>query len=88
MTSILFQPSPLTPFQFSPTLDGTTYSAQIRWNVYREDWYLFVTTNQAKPVLTRPFVASPDDFDINMVAGVFASTLVYRASSNMIEVSP
>lgn len=88
MTSILFQPSALTPFQFSPALDGTTYSAQIRWNVYRQDWYLFITTNQAQAVLTRPFVASPDDFDINLVAGVFASKLVYRQSSNMIEVTP
>lgn len=89
MTTFAFSPSQLTPFQFSPTLDGATYNAIVKWNVYREDWYLFVYTSQAIPVLIRPLIASPDDYDINIVAGVFqGSSLLYRESDNMIIVTP
>jgi len=40
-------------------------------------------------IVTNPVVASPDNFDINLVFGYFqTSKLVYRASSNNFEITP
>jgi len=89
MTTILFNPSPLANFQFNPTLDGVTYVAICTWNIYGERYYINIYDNNGTLIVTNPIVASPDDFDINLVFGYFqSSTLVYRASSNNFEISP
>jgi len=35
-----FTPSPTSPFQFQPTLDGNLYTAIITWNLWGQRWYV------------------------------------------------
>jgi len=89
MTVIQFAPSPYANFQFSPTLDGVTYTAICTWNIYAPRYYVNIYDNNGTLIVTNPLIASPDDFDINLVYGYFQnSTLVYRDSSNSFEISP
>ena len=88
-TLINFNPSASANFQFNPTLDGITYTAICTWNLYAPRYYISVYDNSGNLIVTNPLVASPDDFDINLIFGYFkTSKLVYRASSNNFEVSP
>ena len=88
-TLIRFNPTPFANFQFNPTLDGVNYVAIVTWNLYSSRYYINIYNNNGTLVVTNPVVASPDDFNINLVFGYFqTSTLVYRNSSNNFEISP
>lgn len=87
----LFQFAPATNqnFGFAPTLDGQQYSAVVTWNLFGQRWVLNLYNLQGGLILQKPLVASPLDYDINLVEGYFTtSTLVYRESSNNFEVTP
>ncbi len=89
MTLIAFNPSPNANFQFSPVLDGITYIAICTWNIYREAYYISIYNSSRTLIVNRPIVASPDNYNINLVFGYFrTSTLVYRASSGNFEITP
>ena len=89
MTLFPFQPPPNSAFGFQPTLDGDAYTGIVWWNIWSQRWFLTLTTLTNDPVFTRAMVASPDCADINLAGGYFAvSTIVYRESTNNIEVSP
>ena len=76
-------------FQFNPTLDGIPYIAICTWNNYSPRYYISIYDSFNNLIISRPVVASPDDYDINLVAGYFTtSKLVYRGSSNNFEVTP
>lgn len=88
-TFVQFDPTPFANFQFNPTLDGTDYVAICTWNIYGERYYLNIYNNNGTLIVTNPLVASPDDFDIDLVYGYFTtSKIVYRNSSNNIEIIP
>ena len=88
-TFVQFNPSPYANFQFNPELDGTSYTATCTWNTYSSRYYINIYYNYGTLIVTNPLIASPDDFDINLVYGYFQiSKLVYRASSNNFEISP
>jgi len=88
-TFTTFTPSAVSPFQFNPTLDGTTYIATCTWNVYGERYYINIYTQTRTLVMSRPIIGSPNNYDINLLFGYFKnSTLVYRTSSNQFEVTP
>jgi len=87
-TFISFNPSPSANFQFSPVLDNINYNAICTFNVYGQRYYIQIYDLTGNLVLSRPLIASPDDYNINLVIGYFTtSTLVYRASSGNIEVT-
>ena len=89
MTLIPFNPSAYANFQFNPELDGVTYIGIVTWNLYGERYYINIYNNNGTLIVTNPLIASPDDYDINLVFGYFqTSKLVYRASSNSFEISP
>lgn len=89
MTTYAFQPTPVAPFQFQPTLDGAVYTAIITWNVYGRRWYLNLYTLTGTLVVCLALIASPAGFDINLVAGYFStSSLVYREGQQQFEVTP
>jgi len=89
MTLINFNPSPLSNFQFQPTLDGVPYVAIVTWNVYGERYYISIYDSYRNLIMYRPIIGSPDDYSINLVFGYFfTSTLVYRVSSNNFEITP
>lgn len=83
-----FTPSPSSNFQFQPVLDGASYNAVVTWNYYGQRYYINIYTQQGVRVLSLPMVGSPDGYDISLTAGYFASTLVFRSSSQNIEVTP
>ena len=88
-TFVQFNPSPYANFQFNPELDGTSYTATCTWNTYSSRYYINIYDNYGTLIVTNPLIASPDDFDINLVYGYFqTSKLVYRESSNNFEVIP
>lgn len=87
-TFVQFKPSQFANFQFSPTLDGISYTAICTWNIYAPRYYISIYDNNGTLIVTNPIVGSPDNFDINLVYGYFQSTLVYRVSSNNFEISP
>jgi len=88
-TLVQFKPSSNANFQFTPVLDGITYTAICTWNLYGQRYYLNIYNNSNTLIVTNPIVASPDNFDINLVYGYFkTSTIIYRASSNSFEISP
>ena len=86
-TLIAFNPQPTANFQFSPFLDGRTYSAVCTWNVYGCRYYLSIYDTLGNIILSLPLIASPDDGDINLTKGYFSTSIVYRASSNNFEIS-
>lgn len=88
MTDFVFQPSATTPYQFSPSLDGATYNVIVRWNVFGERYYLHIYALNGKIVAVLPMIASPDTYDISIVAGYFTSKIVFRESSQTFEVTP
>ena len=72
-----FQPTNAGPFQFGATLDGTTYVCQVRWNLWAQRWYLFIYTTTGTQVLARALIASPAGYGINMVYGLFLTSVMY-----------
>lgn len=85
-TYVQFQPSALQNFQFTATFDGQSYSLVVLWNYYGQRYYVSATTVQGAPVYTLPLIASPDDYDININSGYFSTPLVYRDSTQMLEI--
>lgn len=88
-TYVPFTPTAWSPFQFRPTLDGQQYVATIVWNLFGKRWYLMLTTLQGQMLLMTALIASPDGVPgFNLVAPYFASTFVYRDSTQQFEISP
>lgn len=87
-TIIPFAPSRLAAFQFSPTLDGETYTAIVTWNLFGQRYYINIYALDGTLIVCFPLIGSPLGYDISLVAGYFASTLVYRKPTGVFEVSP
>jgi hypothetical protein len=89
MTIIQFQPASTANFQFNPVLDGITYVAICTYNNYSPRYYINIYDTNNLLILTRPIIASPDDYDINIVQGYFkTSKLIYRTSSRSFIITP
>lgn len=97
MTTTLFAPTPNLPFQFQATLSGstvnvtstgTTFNVSIPWNTYGQRFYVQITDQNGNLVLNKPLIASPPGYPISIVAGYFASTLVFWEAIQTFEVSP
>jgi len=84
---ILFQPGQTNPpFQFQATLDGIQYTATVRWGLMGQRWYLSLFTLDGVRVFTLPMVSSPDNYDISLTAGYFATKLILREASQTFEI--
>jgi hypothetical protein len=84
-----FNPSSTAQFQFSVRLDGTNYSVLCPYNNYSPRYYFSIFDNAGNLILNRPIIASPDNYDINLIQGYFQeSTLIYRFSSQSFIVTP
>jgi hypothetical protein len=89
MTTIFpFAPTQQGPFQFQPTLDGTTYTGVVTWNLFGQRYYLSLYALDGTRIFTLPLIGSPLDYDISLTAGYFTSTLVFRQASQQFEVNP
>lgn len=88
-TFIQFDPASTANFQFNPVLDGITYVAICTYNSYGQRYYFSIYDNNGALIVSRPIIASPPDYAINLVFGYFkTSTLVYRYNSRVFEITP
>jgi hypothetical protein len=84
-----FAPAANQNFSFQPLLDGQQYNVIVTWSLFGRRWIINVYTLQGVLVLQKPMTGSPLDYGINLIEGYFTtSSLVYRAASNNLEVSP
>jgi len=88
MTTYPFTGNETKAINFMPTLDSVVYNANVGWNLSAQRWYITITGSDGTRMITRPLVESPAGTDINILFGVFASTLVWRADDGIIEVNP
>lgn len=59
MTTIIpFVPPPTTAFTFQPILDGATYNATVKWNIFGQRWYVTLVDGQGNRVFTLPLIGS------------------------------
>jgi hypothetical protein len=63
-----YQASPSAPFSFQPTLDGAQYLATVKWNIYGQRNYLFLTQLDGTPVVTIPVVPSPPSVALESIS--------------------
>ena len=85
---IPFTPSKSETFTFQPILDGTVYACSVTWNLFGQRWYVNCYDTSGGWIFTVPLIGSTNEYDISITAGYFASTMIYRVSSNTIEISP
>lgn len=73
---------------FSPVLDGTVYTCQLKWNIAAQRWYLLITNSAGNPVLNTAVVGSTSAGGINLISSVFSSTtMIWREKNGKIEVT-
>jgi hypothetical protein len=72
-----FTPTQTAVFTFGAALDGTNYVCAVKWNLWAQRWYLFISDTSGNPVLTRALIASPPNQGINMVYGLFRTSVMY-----------
>jgi hypothetical protein len=60
----------------------------VLWGVFGQRWYFQVATLQGRIILYKALIASPPNYNINLLFGYFTSTLVFRDSTQQFEVSP
>ena len=82
-----FQPSNTSPFTFSAILDGVQYNISVTWNLTGLRYYVNIYSQEGTLILCAPMVGSPTGYDIDIVAGYFTSTLVFRTLTNNFEIS-
>jgi hypothetical protein len=88
-TIINFAPASTANFQFSVVLDGLSYTAICTYNNYSQRYYINIYDNYNILILSRPIIASPPDYGINLAQGYFnTSTLVFEDKSQNFVVTP
>lgn len=89
LSFIPFVPTPVQAFAFQGTFDAQQYQLTVVWNVFGRRWFLQCQSIGNAIVFYQPLIGSPDNGDINMLAGYFiASTLVFRVSTQTFEIGP
>jgi len=91
MTIVPFTPDTVAapPFSALLTLDGASYTLVAAWNFYASRWYVSITDQNGNLICNQPLIASPPNQDIFLFPGLFtSSTVVYRASTGNLEITP
>jgi hypothetical protein len=87
ITFVDFTPSDTTAFQFQAVLDGIQHNVVVTYNFFGQRYYVNVYDTQGALVIAAPMVGSPPGYDIDLMAGRFTSTMIYRTDSNRFEIS-
>lgn len=91
MTLINFQPNNAIspPFSASVVMDGSNYNLSVKWSLYAQRWYMFITDQYGNNAWTGAMVGSPLEQNIYLAAGVFTvSTIIWREDTGYIEITP
>lgn len=90
-----FTPSDTNVFQFQPTLDNSTFSVTVTWNVFGERYYVNISTLQGVLVYTIPLIGSPPDYNISLLPPLnpitgrpWTSSFYYAAAESIFVVTP
>lgn len=86
-----FTPSNLQspPFIMTSSLDGATHTISTLFNISGQRWYMQIEDMDNNIVWYGAMVGSPLNNDIPLAPGIFrTSTILYRADTGNIEVSP
>lgn len=81
-----FAPSSSAPYQFQPTFDGTIYTAIVTWSLFGRRYYINCYDLSGNLQFALPMIGSPDNYDISISGGYFATKLVFRTSANQFEI--
>ena len=81
-----FTPSDTANFEFQVTLDGAPYNCICTFNAYRSAYYVSVYDLVGELIVSRPVVASPSFYNVNLLAGYFETTMIYRDASQSFEI--
>lgn len=78
-------------FQFNVTLADVygniqSYTLAVTWNLYGQRYYLSCYTQQNAVVFCVPLMNSPDNYSINLAAGYFSTSIVFRESTQNFEI--
>lgn len=68
MTTVLFQPTNVGPFQFQATLDGDSYNAAITWNMVGKRYYVNLFSLDGVRIFTLPLIGSTDAVGIETIS--------------------
>lgn len=60
-----FTSSSQTPFQFSPTLDGNTYSVNVTWSLFGARWYVNIYDLAKNLIVSLPMIGSPSAYNLS-----------------------
>ena len=89
---INFQPSSSSPIEFQTTLDGDQYTCLVTWNLATQTardgagWYLSVYDLNGTLIINTAMVGSPPGYNINLVAPLFTTQIVYRVQNLQFEI--
>lgn len=67
MTTFPFNPTPLQNVSFNPVLGGTTYVANITWNLFGQRWYLNLSDSNGNLIISTAVVSSQDQQGISSI---------------------
>lgn len=81
-----FTPSDTANFQFQTTLDGSPYNCICTFNAYAQRYYLSVYDLVGTLIVSRPVIASPDFYNVDLAAGYFDTSVIFRDSSQSFEI--
>lgn len=63
-----FQPSPVTAFQFQPTLDGNQYNIIVTWNLFGKRYYFNIFALDGTLIVTLPLISSASGFSLSTLS--------------------
>lgn len=92
VTLVPFVPSFTELFAFTAALTDNsgvagTYVLTTPYNIFAKRYYLTCNDVQGNHVFTVPLTGSPDTYDIPLSAGYFETSVLFRTSTNNIEIS-
>ena len=90
-TFIPFTPSSTSvpPFSVPVTLDGTSYTLNVGWNVYGQRYYASLIDQSGNTTWNGGLVGSPLGGNIYLAPNIFTvSTILYREDTGNIEINP
>ncbi len=85
-TLVTFAPTQSSSFQFQAVFDDTAYTVVVTWNLFGQRYYVNVYTVTGTLIYSLPLIGSPQNYDISMNAGYFATTFIYRTQNQQFEI--
>mgnify|MGYP003345400130 CR=1 FL=1 len=70
--------------QYNVQLDGNTYTASIYWMAFSQRFYIVIYDSAGDIIVNKALISS--DYDVNLLAGYFASIMYYNESDSVLQV--